>query len=200
MSPAATTSASLALAGAMAFALVYLKTKFTLPGGGGLAVPEEAKADVDSEGSDRKEDTELEPSLLGTAVGAVLAAVSSVWVFVRDRIEGRPLLSLEGQQSLMSGYRESGYSAASQGDDQGPTQGAGKEYARRVELRRNIASLQNTLGYTEDQLSSMKRQLKREKERADRAESLYLKQKSALQLLEIENQRLRAEMRPFRRG
>ena len=68
-------------------------------------------------------------------------------------------------------------------------------YSRRVELRRNIASLQNELGYAEDQLKKATWQLKREKERADRAETLYLEQKSIIQLLEMENRKLKNEMK-----
>ena len=70
-----------------------------------------------------------------------------------------------------------------------------EEFSARVELRRNIASLQNELGYAEDQLKNATWQLKREKERADRAESLYLQQKSEMQLLEMENQKLKTEIR-----
>ena len=71
---------------------------------------------------------------------------------------------------------------------QGQEASGREEYSRRVELRREIAGLQNALGYTEDQLNNAKRQLKREKERADRAESLYLQQKA-------ENQKLQSILR-----
>jgi peptidoglycan hydrolase-like protein with peptidoglycan-binding domain len=75
---------------------------------------------------------------------------------------------------------------------EGGEQPSGREmYSQRVELRRNIASLQNELGYAEDQLKKATFLLRREKERADRAESLYLEEKSSAQLLQMENQKLK---------
>lgn len=90
---------------------------------------------------------------------------------------------------------------AGRGNDQALTQAgeeslaARPEYERRVELRRTIAGLQNNLGQAEDQLRIAIRQLKRERERADRAEALYVEQKAAMQAMEAEVSKLRAEVR-----
>ena len=132
----------------------------------------------------------------------------AVWSSSVNYLLGKTGGLLEGlgerQTAAASGHEDGEYPRKSKlgfpGSEEGLLPGgAGEEYTRRVELRRNIASLQNALGHTEDQLNSTKRQLKRERERADRVEALYLKQKSALHTMELEVRRLKGEFRPFRR-
>ena len=189
MNPVGTVAASFALAGALAAGIAYLARERQ-----GVAV-----FDPNSDDTVGSEDFIGfgAVAVVQRAAGLLRSWIGPLLLFLQNRLGGTPLGDLGDQGALVSGYKESsggGYQRGSTGEPS-----AGEEYTRRVELRRNIASLQNALGYAEDQLNSAKRQLKREKERADRAESLYLKQKATLTALEMENQKLKIELRPFRR-
>mmetsp|Transcript_40936 Transcript_40936/g.87065 ORF Transcript_40936/g.87065 Transcript_40936/m.87065 type:complete len:446 (+) Transcript_40936:78-1415(+) len=179
--PAGTAAVSLGLVGAVSFAAVYV-TKQTLRTG--VAVP-----------------AGLTSAVRGLAASCKAFVVSKVKV-------GGPvalaLASFEEEARPAETPRRNYFGAGGPRvvKEEEPASGSGgrEEYSRRVELRRNIASLQNSLGKVEDQLNSAKRELKREKERADRAETMYLEQKSDIQLLEIENQKLRKELQVAQRA
>ena len=117
-------------------------------------------------------------SFLLAATGAVGAgfAVAVAAAAVKKRYGGAIAAAVgslvAGDSSAQADFEEpSSISAQAPPPSEG---GAGAEYSRRVQLRREIASLQNSLGQSEQQVNLLRRELRREKERADRAEALYL--------------------------
>ena len=117
-------------------------------------------------------------SFLLAATGAVGAgfAVAVAAAAVQKRYGGAIAAAVgslvAGDSSAQADFEEpSSISAQAPPPSEG---GAGAEYSRRVQLRREIASLQNSLGQSEQQVNLLRRELRREKERADRAEALYL--------------------------
>ncbi|QDZ17542.1 hypothetical protein HOP50_01g00510 [Chloropicon primus] len=203
LKPVSTVATGVAAVGAIAVGLMYLKQAVLKPeSGAGASAGASSSGNVYGEAQGAVEE-EAHPRGLGIGglASGVLGVGSALTALARDAVTGGSAGGPGEQQAAPGGYAKDvsvGYQIGGQIEGS-PGSGSGEEYTRRVELRRNIASLQNALGHTETQLNNAMRELRREKERADRAESLYLKQKSTLQLLELENQQLKTELRPFRR-